>query len=843
MHYKRTNELIKELDSNPKSGLSDEEIKRRQKIYGLNEIILNDENNLKIILRQFINPLVIILIIAALIALFFGEYKDFIFILIIVCINGIIGSIQEIKAKSKINELLNLSKPTSKILRNGEIKIIPNSDITIGDIMILEEGDIIGADARLIESNNLTVDESILTGESLPISKFADKVLEESTPIYERENIVFGSTIVLKGTGRAIVYAIGLNTEAGKIYSKSKNKEGKTPLIKAIDQFSRKLIFVVIVIMLIIFLVGLFQGRNIENIFLLILAQLVSAIPEGLPIAITIALVVGSFILFKKKTLIRYLPAVEALGSTTFICTDKTGTLTENKLTVEKVVTNDKNITNLIFALCNDSQLDRGDPLEIALLNYLNKNNINFSNIREKYQKIWSFPFDTKLKLMASINNIDDQNFLFIKGAFESLADLSENSQDLNKLKEIHDEMTEQGLRVIAFGYKEIDHISENIFDKKIKLIGLVGFVDPPKKDAADAINEALKSGVNIIMITGDNLKTALKIATDVRIHKPGKLFFEGKDLSKYDDEKLYELLKQTSVIARAIPDDKHRIVNILQKHGETVAVMGDGVNDIPAIKSANLGIAVDTASEATKSVSRMILKERNISVIVDAIYIGRQISHNIRKVIGFLLSTNIGEIFFLGTAMILNFSQPLFPTQILWINLVTDGITDKTLILTKEEKWIRSLNPKTFNTWFLDKSQLIKIICFAIFVAIIHLLIFNHLSKSINYEQVVTVIFFCMVVAQWAFAIQSIREKPFFSNFLENFQINPYIYLAIIFIGIPLQITAYLFFPEVLYMTQTDTHLLIFYPILVFISAFIFLEVLKVWMNKKNEKLYLYLF
>ncbi len=589
--------------------------------------------------------------------------------------------------------------------------------------------------------------------------------------------------------------------------------------------------------MLFIFCIGLLQGRNIENIFLLILAQLVSAIPEGLPIAITIALVIGSFILFKKKTLVRYLPAVESLGSTTFICTDKTGTLTENKLTVEKVFTDDDNITNLLFTLCNDSSLEHGDPLDITLLKYLKNKEINISEIRSKYAQKWLLPFDTKIKLMASINDIDGQNYLFVKGAFETLSNLAENKKDLEKYGKIHDQMTEQGLRVIAFGYRETDEIPVNILNEKIKLIGLVGFVDPPKKDAEKAIKKALQSGVNIIMITGDSLKTALKIASDVGIHTEGKLFFEGKDLNKYTDEQLYEILKKTSVIARAIPDDKYRIVNILQTNGETVAVMGDGVNDIPAIKSANLGIAVDTASEATKSVSRIILKERNISVIIDAIYIGRQISHNIRKVIGFLLSTNIGEIFFLGTAMILNFPQPLFPTQILWINLVTDGITDKTLVLTKEETWTRSLKPKVFNTWFLDKSQLIKIISFAIFVATVNLLIFNYLSKSTNYEQVVTVIFFCMVVEQWAFAIQSIREKPFFSNFIENFQLNPYIYLAILFIGIPLQIIAYLFFPEVLYMTQTNTHLLIFYPTLVFISAFIFLEVLKMWIKKRLNR------
>lgn len=826
MHHLKNEEVFETLQIS-ENGLYSEEAKRRQKIYGLNFIEIKEESNLKIFINQFKNPLILILIIASIIALLFKEYKDFFFIIVIVLINGLIGFFQEVKAKSKINQLLKLSKPIAKVVRDGKVYEIPAEEVTIGDIIILEEGDVIPADARLIESVNLMVDESILTGESIPVSKFHNKVLPEDTPVYERENIVFASTFITKGFGKAVVYAIGLNTETGKIYTKLESREIETPLIRAINNFSKRLIIILTIISSFILILGILQGREFKDTLLLVLAQLVSAVPEGLPVVITIALVIGSLILYKKKTLVRYLPAVEALGSTTFICTDKTGTITENKLKVQKVYSLEENITNLIFSLCNDTEIDKGDPLDIALIKYLESINIDFIKIRNEHKREWFYPFDTKLKLMASINSINGKNYLFVKGAFEVLENLSFNYEDLDSLRKIHDEMAENGLRVIAFGYKEIEYIPKDILQEKIKLSGLVGFLDPPKESAKFAVEQAKESGIKIIMITGDNLKTAKAIAKIVGIHEKGKFVFEGKDLEKYSDKDLYNLLKNTSIVARALPEDKYRIVRVLQNNGESVAVMGDGVNDIPAIKSGNLGIAMNEGTPAAKSIAKMILLERDLSVIVDAIYIGRRISNNIRKVIELLMATNIGEITFLTLFILFNLPQPLFPTQILWINVVTDGILDKSLIFSKEESWIKKLKPSTFINWFLDKTQLFRIISFALFMGIVNLIIFKKILEMSSYEKAITVVFLCMIVAQWAYAIQSVKEFPFFKNVSESFKINPYIYLSLIFIGIPLHVLAYFLFPEVLHLTEIDISDL-YYPLVVFMLALVFLEIRK---------------
>ncbi|WP_297888233.1 cation-transporting P-type ATPase [Sulfurihydrogenibium sp.] len=827
MHNKGVEEVLKEVDSSLK-GLTSEEAQKRLKVYGKNKIELEEENVLKIFLRQFTSPLIVILILASVIALYIGEAKDFFFIIGIVLINGMIGFYQEYKAKVKIKELLQLSVPTVKVIRDGKIVEISSEDITIGDIVIVKEGDLIPADIRFIETNNVLVDESILTGESIPVEKFAEKVLPEDTPIYERVNIGFGGTYVVKGIGKGVVFAVGLNTEVGRIYSKIKIKERETPLTRTIRSFSKKLLVVIISILLLIFIVGLMQGRDIEKLVMLIIAQLVSAVPEGLPIVITIALVIGAITLYKRKVLIRQLPAVEALGSATFICTDKTGTITENKLTVEKIYSLEDSINHLVFALCNDSDIERGDPIEVAMLRWLENQGYDYINLREKYPRLWLYPFDTKLKLMASIHKVKDEDILFIKGAFESLEKLTENVEDLDSLRKVHDEMAESGLRVLAFGYSKVHGPIQDITKVKIKLIGLIGFLDPPKETAVQAVNAAKKAGINIIMITGDNLKTAKTVAKMVGIHDEGKIALEGKDLEKYDDESLKSLLYKVSVIARATPEDKFRVVRILQSAGEEVVMMGDGVNDMPAVKAADLGIAMNEGSQATKSVAKMVLMERDLSVIVEAIKIGRTISHNLRKVILYLVSTSMGEIVLLFFAFMLALPQPIYATQILWVNLITDGIQDKTLVLSKEEKWIFYLKPKTFSEWFLDKIQLFRVFSFAFFMALLNLAVFLYLLKS-DYplEKAITIVFTGVVFSQWAHGFQIVREQPFFYKPLDNFKNNPYIFLAVIFIGIPLQLSAIYIFPDVLHCTSIELSDWI-YPVITFVGIFGFLEIRK---------------
>lgn len=835
MHDKSIIDVITFLQANTE-GLTDSEVQKRLKKYGLNKVEIQEEGLFKIFIRQFTSPLIIILMLASMIALYFGELKDFVFIMVVVAINGGIGFYEEFKAKGKLKELLNLTVPKVDVVRDGKVVEIPADYITVGDVVIVKEGDVIPADMRLIESNNTLVDESILTGESIPVEKFADVVLPSDTPVYERRNIAFAGTAVNRGIAKGVVYAVGLNTEMGKIYSKLKVKDRQTPLTRTIKKFSKNLLLTITVLLSVIFTFGLVQGRNFQEMLMLIIAQLVSSVPEGLPIVITIILVVGAMTLYKRKVLIRQLPAVEALGSATFICTDKTGTITENKLTVNQVYSLEPQLNHLVFALANDSDIEKGDPLEIAMLKWLEDNGYNYIGLRQENPRIWLFPFDTKLKLMASINKVKGKDYLFIKGAFESLEKLSENSGDLEKLKQEHDEMAESGLRVLAFGYTEINAIPEDILTVKIKLTGLIGFLDPPKQTAIEAVKAAKEAGINIMMITGDNLKTAKKVAQMVGIYEEGKLAIEGKDLSNYTDEQLKNILKTVSVVARSTPEDKYRIVKVLQQSGEEVVMMGDGVNDMPAVKSADLGIAMNEGAQATKSVAKMVLLERDLSVIVDAIKIGRRISHNIRKVILYLVSTSMGEIILLFFAFMLALPQPLYATQILWINLITDGIQDKPLVLTKEEKWIFQLKPQVFSRWFLDKFQLYKIFTFSVFMATVNIFLFKHLlDKGYQLEIAITITFTSVVFSQWAHGIQAVREYPFFYNPIENFRLNPYIFLILIFAGVPVQIFGIYFLSDFIHSKPINLEDWA-YPLIVFSLCFLFLELRK-WLEFKIVK------
>lgn len=434
MHDKTVSEALSYLNSDLE-GISQDSAQERIKRYGPNKIEIEEDSVFKILIRQFTSPLIIILLIASVIALYFGEVKDFIFIIIVVLINAGIGFYEEYKAKAKLKELLSLTVPKVEVIRDSKVIEIPADQVTVGDIVILREGDIIPADVRLIESNNLLVDESILTGESLPVEKFADIVLPSDTPLFERKNIGFAGTAVSRGIAKGVVYAVGVNTEMGKIYSKSGLKERETPLSRSIQAFSKRLLITIITLLVFIFFIGILQGRDLENMLMLVIAQLVSAVPAGLPIVITIALVIGAVVLYKKKVLIRQLPAVEALGSATFICTDKTGTITENKLTVNRVFSLKPEINHLLFALANDSDIEKGDPLEIAMLKWLEDQGFDYLSIRENNPRIWLYPFDTKLKLMASVNKVDNRDFLFVKGAFESLEKMALNIDDIDGIK------------------------------------------------------------------------------------------------------------------------------------------------------------------------------------------------------------------------------------------------------------------------------------------------------------------------------------------------------------------------------------------------------------------------
>ena len=779
-------------------GISLQEAKRRLEIYGKNQLEEEKESNFLIFIRQFNNPLVYILITAAIITLFMGDYLDSGIIFGIVFVNGIIGFIQELKAKTSLEALKKLTETKAVVIREGKQIEIPVSEVVVGDVILLREGDIVPADARLFDSQGLLVDESVLTGESIPVEKEADVVLPEDTPIYKRKNIVFKGTIVVRGKGKGIVFATGKYTQIGKIAEKVKEKSPETPLQKALKSFSKKWLVILIAVLVFIFSIGVLQGRDLYTLFLLIVSELVSAVPEGLPLVVTFILVIGAMKLAKKKTLTKYLPAVETLGSATFIVSDKTGTITEGKLQVKDYYALDEEKLFLASALCNDAYEEKGDPLEVAILKWLESQNFDWKSVRDKHPRLWEHPFDTKLRLMATVNKVGDENILFIKGALESLEKLTD--EDISDFRKVHDKMAENGLRVIAVGWAKVENFPVDINKIKIKLVGLIGFLDPPKKGVKQAVETARKAGIRVVMVTGDNIKTAVAIAKMVGIYKKGDFSLLGKQIEKYTEEELYNILKRTSVIARATPENKYKVVKTLQRNQEIVVVTGDGVNDVPALKVADLGIAMGDGTEAAKEVAKMIITDNNLSVIVDAVRYGRTIALNLRRTIYYLMSCSFGEIGLISSAFILNYPIPLHPIQILWINVVTEGVQDKTFAFNKEDKDVMKEKPQRPEKVFFDKKQIFDILLTAGFMTLITLSVFLYVLKTSSLKHAITISFTTLIVSQWLNGIQSIKSTPFFYKPLTSFIVNPYMYIGIL-IGLSLQLFMTYLFPQFLHI------------------------------------------
>jgi Ca2+-transporting ATPase len=796
-HSMSVEDILRYLHTSIK-GLSWSEAKKRLELFGKNTLEEEEESNILILIRQFNSPLVFILIAAAFITFFMGDYLDSGIITGIILINGLLGFFQEIKAKSSLQSLKKITETKTTVIRGGYEAQIPVSDVVPGDIVVVSEGDIVPADMRLIEATGLLVDEAILTGESIPVEKEAEIILPEDTPVYERKNILFKGTVVVRGKGKGVVYATGKDTEIGKIAEKIKEKSPDTPLQRAIKEFSKKWIVLLLGILSVIFVIGILQGRDFYTLFLLVVSELVSSVPEGLPLVVTFILVIGAVYLAKKKTFVKYLPSVETLGSATYIVSDKTGTITEGKLKVKDFYATEKLKLLLGAALCNDAYDGKGDPLEVAILHWLDSIGFDWKKVREEYPRIWEHPFDTKLRLMATINEVYGKKFLFVKGAFESLMKMAEN--DVSKLKKIHDQMARKGLRVIAVGYAEVDSIPESITNIKITVVGLIGFLDPPKEGVKEAVLTAKRAGINVMMVTGDSLPTAVAIAKDVGIYTEEDIALKGEDLNKYSDEELYTVLKRVSVVARATPEDKYRIVKVLQQNGEIVAVTGDGVNDVPALKVADLGIAMGSGTDAAKEVAKMVITDNNLKVIVDAIRYGRNIALNLRKTIYYLLSCSFGEIGLISSAFLMNFPLPLHPIQILWINVVTEGVQDKTFAFNKEEKDLMKEKPKKPEKTFFDKKQLIDIIFSGSIMAVLSLFLFLIFLQKTDLKHAMSMAFASLVVNQWFNGFQSIITQPFLLDIRKSLTINPYMFAGVS-IGFVLQLFATYLFPDWLHM------------------------------------------
>ncbi len=802
-------------------GLSTEEAGKRLALYGKNVLQEQKIDRWKIFLRQFNNILIYILFAASIISISIGELTDFFVINIIIFINGFIGYWQELKAETSIAALKKLTETRCKVMRDGMISLLPSSELVPGDYLVLHEGEVITADIRLVESSGLMVDESSMTGESIPVLKDHSVQLSLDTLPFELKNMLLAGTSIVRGAGKGIVVKTGGQTYLAKIAEKSQEASPETPLTKALTFFSKKYVLFLVALFIALGVIGYLQERSLIDLGYILLASLVSVVPEGLPIVITLVMVLGAVSLSKKKALIRYLPSVETLGSTTVVASDKTGTITEGKLIVKETYSSDVEQLKTIAALCNDSHAGVGDPLDVALADWAEEYDV----IRMKHPRKWAYSFDTRLMLMATVNETNSGPKLFVKGAYEALKDKVNEREDLETLDAQFQILLHQGLRVLAFGIGEWE--SKDPSSWKIKIVGLIGFLDPPKKNVKEAVLSAQQAGVRVIMITGDHPMTAKAIAKEVGIWKLNDSILTGQEIETLHDNCLSEAIKKTSVFARILPEHKYRIVKLLQQSQEIVAVTGDGVNDVPALKSADIGIAMGSGAEAAKSASKMVISDNNISIIIDAIRNARIIADNIRKVIYYLISTSLQEICLISLAIFNSLPLPLSAIQILWINIVTDGVQDKTFAFAKAEGDVMSRKPRRPDKQFFDLKQMINILIFGLGLGIVCFIMYKHLLNRYSYETVTTIMFTSIVIAQWANGIHAQKEnEPFFKNINKSFAINPYIFLGAL-LGAFLQYFAIYITPKLFHSTPLSLQEWK-YPALIFLVAFGIVELRK---------------
>ncbi len=730
------NNLLKHFNVDKDTGLNDEEVIKRRQTYGRNELEKKKGDSLLVkFINQFKNFMVIILLVAALISGFVGELKDSIIIMIIVILNAVLGLIQENKAEKSLEALKNMTTPLAKVIRDGKLIQIKSTDLVPGDIVTIESGDYVPADGRILDSSSLHVEESALTGESLPVAKNTNIPEGDNIPLGDRKNMVYSTSMVTHGRGKILVTNTGMDTEIGKIAKMLDSEEKlKTPLQMKLDELSKYIGILALSVCVVIFLIGFFQGIPTLDMFMLTVSLAVAAIPEGLPAIVTIVLSLGVQRMIKKNAIIRRLPAVETLGTASVICSDKTGTLTQNKMTVTKVYgyenlidakdidkIDDKAI-NLVIdigLLCNDSTISSddgkkkaiGDPTEIALVILAQQKGLLKKEQEQKMPRVNEIPFDSDRKLMTTIHNSDNQLKVFTKGACDVLLERCSKILINNEIKELTEEIKEEirtanismankALRVLAFAYKDIKEIPKDITSDNVEndlvFAGLVGMIDPPREEVKHAVEKCKMAGIRPIMITGDYKITAVTIGKELGILDEGSTAIEGKELDEISDEELMKNIEKYSIYARVSPKHKVRIVKAWQSRGKIVAMTGDGVNDAPSLKRANIGCAMGiTGTDVSKEASDMILTDDNFSTIVEAVEEGRNIYDNIKKSIHYLLSCNIGEVGVLFIALLFGLPRPLIPIHILWINLVTDSFPALSLGVNPPEKDIMNRKPR----------------------------------------------------------------------------------------------------------------------------------------------------
>lgn len=713
MYSKDIKEIFNELNSN-EDGLSTKEVNKRLKISGKNILIERKKTPIIIrFLKQFKDTMIIILLIVALLLYIYGrlyshEYTDTIVILIVVFINAIVGFIQEEKAKAIIKGLKKFETSTCKVKRNDKIIVVNTNTLVPGDIVILESGEKVPADIRIISCENLKVDESPLTGESLSVEK-SSETLSENLIIQDQKNMLFLGTNITNGKCHGIVINTGMNSEIGKIASSlNKISNLETPLQLKIKEISKSITIIVFIVLILVFILALINNYTILEIIMLCSSLAVAAIPEGLPTIITITLSIGISNLAKKKTIVKQMQAVETLGSIDIICSDKTGTITQNKMTVKEEIIYDEKMLNYICALCNEGLIYKekyvGDPTETCLYDYLYKKNINPLKLRKENKRLLDIPFDSERKILTTINKINNKTYLLCKGSIDSLIKISNlNIQEKNEIKAQEKELSTKALRTLGFAYKELEKIPNSIEDitkeeKMLTFAGIVGIIDPPRKTVKQSVEMCKNSGIRPIMITGDSINTAVAIAKEVGIIQSDSEAINGSDLDKYTDKELKQIVKKYSVYARVNPTHKEKIVKALQENNKIVAMTGDGVNDAPAIKNAHVGVGMGiTGTDVTKSASDIVLMDDSFSTIIVAVEEGRRIYNNIRNNIVFSLSSNFAEIFTIIIGLLTK-NTILLPIYILFIDLVTDSIPSICLSFEQSEKDIMDKKPRGIN-------------------------------------------------------------------------------------------------------------------------------------------------
>lgn len=791
MYFKNEEDIFKTLNSNI-DGLDSKEAKKRLNDYGQN-IILN-KNKTPLILRllkQFNDTMIIILLVVAVLLYFYGcfyshEYTDTIVILFVVFINAIVGFIQEEKSALILKDLKKYETSTSKVKRDDKILIINTKELVPGDIIYLESGETVPADIRILRCENLKVDESTLTGESIPVQKSAD-VLKENLIIQEQKNMLFLGTNITNGKCTGIVVSTGKNSELGKIaLSLNEIDRIETPLQLKIKELSKKITLIVFVILIFIFILALINKYTILEIIMLCSSLAVAAIPEGLPTVITITLSVGISNLAKKKTVVKQMQAVETLGAIDIICSDKTGTITQNKMTVKDEYVIDEKMLNYICALCNDGLIYKdkyvGDPTETCLYDYLYNKKINSLNLRKKCERLLDVPFDSDRKMFTTLNKIDDNVYVLCKGSMDSLIEkvnLSKTQKEevLDKVKNF----SKNALRTLGFAYKKLDYVPKNIKElekeeNNLSFAGILGMIDPPRKSVKESVALCKNAGIRPIMITGDGIDTATTIAKDVGIITSDNEAILGSELDKYNDKELEDIVKKYSVYARVNPTHKEKIVFALQSSGKIVAMTGDGVNDAPAIKDAHVGVGMGiTGTDVTKSASDIVLMDDSFSTIVVAIEEGRRIYNNIRNNIVFSLSSNFAEIF---TIIIGLFTKTtiLLPIYILFIDLVTDSIPSICLSFEKSEDGIMNKKPRGINkplfTPFIKASIAFSAIIETLFVVLTYFISL----KMYGQETAMSLALLSMVIQEIVYSLscrnlkQSVVKQGLFSNKAMNY-------------------------------------------------------------------------